>query len=208
MNAVFLEADHDSITRKVHQARRLHLAASGANPQYHAFSNNATSPYIINLHALIPKFNLISGLGHGNKTEFCGQNDRNIWDDSNSQSANHTVAEAIVHLYSCECGAVLGPYLVRRAKARAFIGYTRPVSVPGTQATANEFVRVAAVIDKSILAGDSAATTKRKADAEAAATEAALRAPGSSATPREVALFKANHAAMVGPWTSTAYGSY
>jgi hypothetical protein len=207
MNAVFFEANHESITQRVHAARRKVLSTNSAYPEFQLFGSNAAYMDVKAAHAKAKGFGLFSGLGHGGSDEFCGQWDWHLYDTADSKTANYTACEAIVHLYSCNCGATLGPFLVKKG-SRAFIGYTQPVSVPGNQAVVDEFVKVAAAIDHSIIAGDSSAATKRKADAVAVAVEAALLAPGSPATPRDLALFRMNQGALVGPWTSIAYGSY
>lgn len=207
MNAVFFEANHESITARVHAARRKVLATNSAHPEYKLFGSDAAYMDVKAAHAKAKAFGLFSGLGHGGPDEFCGQWDWHLYDTADSKTANYTANEAIIHLYSCECGVTLGPFLVKKG-ARAFIGYTQPVSVPSNQAVVDEFVKVAAAIDHSIIAGDSSAVTKRKADAAAVAVENALLAPGSPATPRDLASFRMNQRALVGPWASSAYGTY
>ena len=206
MNAVFFETDSDSTTKKVHEARRKALAYTTAYPEYHLFGINAFACDVVSTHAKAGSFGLFSGMGHGGSDHFTGQANT-VYDVRNSYSANHTVKGAIVHLYSCDCGTSLGPHLVNLG-AKAFIGYVNCVEVPNSQVVADEFVKVAAVIDRSILNGDSHTTSKTKADIEFAAVEAKLRAPGSGASPRDLARFRMNHRAMVGPWSGRTYGCY
>lgn len=207
MNALFFEANHDAVTQRVHTARRKALASNSAYPEYKLFGSKAAYMDVKSTHAAAKAFSLFSGMGHGGVDEFCGQWDWNLYDLTDSQKTNYTTKDAIVHLYSCNCGVSLGAFLVKKG-ARAFIGYNLPVSVPSLQAIADEFVKVAAAIDHSILAGDSQTATKRKADAAALAVETALLAPGSAATPRDLALFRKNQSALVGPWNSAVCGSY
>lgn len=180
-----------------------------ARPEYDLFGNSAFPSKVISTHKTAGRFDLFSGMGHGGPDEFEGQSGLNIYDLKDSSGANYTVRGAIVHLYSCDCGQKLGPHLVTNG-AKAFIGYTRPVQVANSQAIEEDFVRVSAVIDRSILGGDSSATTRRKADAEFASVKARLLA-SATASPRDVAGFRLNHRSMVGPWldpTGRKYGSY
>lgn len=207
MNATFFEATSDATLQKVHQARRKVLTHTVAAPQIDLFASNASHSNVKAAHTTAKRFDLFSGMGHGDVDEFTGQWGWILYDVKDTQKANLTAHGTIIHLYSCDCGQQLGPHLVTGG-ARAFIGYVSPVSVPSLQSVVDEFVKVAAAIDRSILSGDSAKTTKVKADAEFAVVDARLQTGGSPATPRDLARFRLNHASMVGPWSGSKYGSF
>jgi hypothetical protein len=207
VNAVFLEADSDPATSRVHAARRNLLATTGAFPEFRLFGRDVYYSDLQAAHRQAGTLNLISAMGHGASGEFTGQWEKVVYDLTDSASTIGTCRNAIVHLFSCDCAQILGAYLVT-AGAKAFIGYTSPVNVPIAQSVVDEFVRVAADIDRSILNGDSSATTKRKADIEFTNVEVRLRATSSKATPRDLANFRLNNQSMVGPWSDRKYGTY
>jgi len=207
VNAVFFETDSDSTTQSVHSARRKVLRSNAAYPEYQLFAGNAHYSDMQSTYARAGTLNLISAMGHGAPDEFTGQWGTTLYDMTNSKNTNYTFRNAIVHLFSCDCAQSLGPFLINSG-AKAFIGYLNPVTVPNTQSVVDEFVKVAAEIDRSILLGDSSAITKRKADAEFVRIDAGLRAGGSAATTRDLASFRLNHNSMVGPWSNAQYGSY
>lgn len=207
MNAAFLEVDSDSVTKRVHQARRKLWASMPAYPEYDLFGINAYPSDVSSAHKKAGCFNLFSGMGHGAADTFEGQSGLPIYDIKDTSGTNFTARGAIVHLYSCDCGRTLGPYLVRLG-TQAFIGYSNPVEVSSVSSVEEDFVRVAAAIDRSILSGDSHARTKMKADAEFAAVDSRLSSAGSGVSPRDVARFRLNHRFMVGPWSGSQYGSY
>ena len=206
MNAVIFEANYDTVTARVHAARRKVLSALGASPRVDLLGSRAVAAEVRTAHKSLGAIYLFSGMGHGDPDEFCGQLGLKVYDKADSVRTNYTTRETIVHLYSCECALGLGPHLISKG-AKAFIGYTRPVSVPTTQAVVDEFVKVAAVIDESILAGDRHRATKLKADTEARSIEGRLRS-SPVATPRDLAQFRLNQAALAGPWSSPMLGSY
>lgn len=206
MNAVFFEANHDGPTQRVHFARKKALASVAANSRTDLYGSLATASEIQSTHRRLGRFGLFSGMGHGHSRSFCGQLDLDVYDVPNSRGCNSTIRDSIVHLYSCHCAIDLGPHLVRSG-AKAFIGYSREVSVSSSQVVAEEYVKVAAAIDRSILNGDSPQRTQQKA--EQAYHEARNRLLGlATATPRDLAKFQMNHRAMVGPWTNLLYGNY
>jgi hypothetical protein len=206
MNAVFLEANDDPITKAVHDARRKALTSMPCYPERDLFGRDAYYSDVQKAKAAAGTIGLFSGMGHGGPAEFTGQWSSPIYDLQDSKRVNYAVVGAIVHLYSCDCAQNLGPYLVRLG-AKAFVGYLNPVIVPNVQSVVDDFVRVAAVIDRSILYGDPHATAKRKADAESNVVETRLRA-SAAATPRDLASFRMNHSSMVGPWSNSRYGVY
>jgi hypothetical protein len=209
MNAVFLETSHDAFTKFVHRGRRGVYTAMPAAPLYELFREEAVPANVIATHTSAGGFDLFSASGHGTPKKFQGQSSDNIYDIWDTHGANYTVRGAIVHLYACECGENLGPSLVRYEGARAFIGYVEDVAMSGTYAVEEQFVRVPAAIDRSILNGDNWVETKRKADAEAVLVVAALKALLGTDDAPEIAAFEATHAALVGPWTDTArFGTY
>lgn len=206
MNAVFLEATDDPLTLRTHQARGL-IYGTMRTPNQLLVGAQATPADVITKHTAAGPFDLFSGSGHGAADSFKGQFG-NVYDTDDTKRANYTVQGAIVHLYSCECGKNLGPHLVRYAGAKAFIGYKKAVATTTRILIAEQFVRVSAVIDQSILAGDTAATTKQKADAEAVLVDATLLAMSGS-SPHELAAFRLNQKALVGPWSHpTKFGAY
>jgi len=206
MNAVFFEANDDSITKRVHDARRKALKHNSAYPEVELFGKEAHYSDVKVAYVQTKAFGLFSGMGHGSASKFTGQWESVLYDRYDTQSTNYTVKGTVVHLYSCYCGQQLGPYLVNLG-AKAFIGYTNPVEVPSSQSVVDEFVKVAATIDRSILDGDSHTTTKAKADTEFQSVEGRLLA-SAVATSRDVARFRLNNRSMVGPWTDRQYGYY
>jgi hypothetical protein len=206
MNAVFFEADHNAVTRQAHRARRKVLAVNAAYPEYKLFGFAAHHVDVRTTHATAKRFGLFSGMAHGKPGHFNGQDDIMLFSTTDKKLTNYTVIGAIVHLYSCHCGKDLGPHLVQIG-ARAFIGYVDLLAIGSSQSVTDEFVKVAAAIDLSILNGDSHATTKAKADAEFSAVEARLLS-NPYTEPREVAKLRRNNHALVGPWTDHKYGRY
>ena len=206
MNAVFFEANHDGVTKKVHLARRKALPYTLALPQYDLFGSDAYASDVKLMHTKATQFGLFSGMAHGDVDVFEGQGGGTVFDTTNSAGTDHTIRGAIIHLYSCNCGQELGPHLVSHA-AKAFIGYKDFVRVPEDQSVADEFVKVAAAINRSVISGNSSAVTKRMADQEFASVEARIAA-SATATAHDLASFRLNHRAMVGPWTDPKYGSF
>jgi len=206
MNAVFFEANDDPITKAVHVSRRKVLEANSAFPEYRLFGHDAHHTDVRATHTSGRAFHLFSGMAHGGNDHVTGQYNSILFSTTDAAQTNYTVKGAIVHLFSCNCGKELGPHLVKNG-AKAFIGYVAPVEIGSSQGVTDEFVKVAAAIDNSIISGDSHAISKRKADSEFSAAEARLLA-SPIATPRDVVVFRFNNRSMVGPWTHSNYGSY
>lgn len=207
MRIVFLEANHDATTKLYYLARRIVLkdiVTGTPHSEFGLYGAKAISKYLVALHTSVHGFRLISAMGHGEKDEFCGQNDLTVYDTKGFETA--TFVEAIVHLFSCNCGKQLGAYLVKSG-ALAFVGYEDFVSVGRLAGFGKYFVREGAAIDKAVVAGKSAKTAKAAADAEYASARVALAADP-SARPSDLAELDSNHSALVGPWTGVQFGKF
>lgn len=150
------------------------------------------------------RYFLIAAMGHGDERSFSVSEPRRTRIFSTRFTAPE-VRESIVHLLSCLCGVKLGPALVSRQRARAFIGYRGNFSCPRNVEAMKHFVAQTAAINAALLAG---ASESEVLAAARAAHESALveleNDPTLSAY--ELAAFKANNEFLVGPWTSRSYG--
>lgn len=126
------------------------ISCSGANANLKSVSPVLMSPLGVGF---------ISGNGHGNPTDYCGQGKLPIW-NALSVLAPH-VSGKIVHLLSCEAGIALGPAMIN-AGARAFWGYQADYifhfdsRYPGPivdDPVAKAFLYIDTLIDSGILAG-------------------------------------------------------
>ncbi len=212
MNVLFLETDHDSATSQVHAARRRVFTRMGAGSEIALFGARATAPQLIIECGSGKSWTLFSGMGHGDTDSFegyvrLGSTGNDVANVSDTPRTARFFTEKIVHLYSCNTAKNLGTHLVRK-QAKAFIGYNDYVSLASTASLEDLFVSVSAVIDRSILAGDTHATTKLKADAEYRRARATLSAPGSAATLADLVAFDTNYLALKGPWDGRQFGGY
>ena len=98
----------------------------------------------------------LSGMGHGLYDAFTGFKNKQIWhsDDDLSQ-----LSGTIVHLLSCQTGAVLGRSMVKQGTL-AFWGYTvnfvfyrkdPPPPNPATDSLAEVFLKMDSIVDRGIL---------------------------------------------------------
>jgi hypothetical protein len=208
MKIVQLEANDDPVTARVHASRRKALAAldRGGHTLHQLFGPSATGDALqVAYYAVSGTLDFISGMGHGDDTEFTGQGQTVVLSTRMVRSATQS---AIIHLYSCNTANQLGPYLVAQGKAKAYIGYKTFVQVGRTAGLSDIFVEEAAAIDLAISAGRNAAQTKTAADAAYDASHRKLE-NSVEATPRDLAAFELNHDNMVGPWTNSAqFGSF
>lgn len=98
----------------------------------------------------------LTGMGHGSYETFTGYEDKPIW----SASQDLTLLRgAIVHLLSCQTGALLGTSMVRQG-ALAFWGYTvnftfyhksSPPQELVQDKTAEAFLKMDCIIDRGVL---------------------------------------------------------
>ncbi len=102
----------------------------------------------------------ITGTGHGSYDLFTGEGGVVVW-DALKMADNH-VRGKIIHLLSCQTGAILGLNCVQKG-ALAFWGYSVNFSVPlsrqdtvASGSVGNAFLRMDAIIDRGILDGHNA----------------------------------------------------
>lgn len=207
MDVLYLETDHDPVTKQVHGARRKVFTLMGAGSEVHLFGPSATTANFIVTCGSNRRWTLFSGLGHGDPDAFEGYGHKDVADVRDTPRTMAFFVEKIVHLYSCNTAKSLGPEMVKKG-AIAFVGYNDYVIIASSASLEELFVSVSAVVDRSILAGDSHTTTKAKADAEYQRVRTVLTAAGSAATPTDVASFDLNFLAFTGPWTGSQYGRF
>jgi hypothetical protein len=207
MNFLIIEANHDSATKAVHIARRTalrNLSNGNGNAIIELFGYNATESNVDqSWHEIFGNFRLITGMGHGSASEFTGHNDLPIFTTTKSKNV---YKDAIVHLFSCNCGNSLG-FSIKANGAKAFIGYTDFVGIASIDALNEHFVAEAAAIDIAIYQGQPSGVVKSRADTAYAQARANLEA-SPNATPSDLATLESNHAALVGPWNNGSLGSF
>ena len=167
---VAIEQDYDIVVR-YGQAFRLALVYSHhslqGNPPKHrlirCFNNNAMPQFIYPAVQQVG-VRFITGMGHGSYDRFTGQHGVTIWQASAIPPSH--VTDKLVHLCSCETGAMLGLEMVKQG-ATVFWGYTvsfvfyhsdpPPISLE-SDPVARIFFQMDAIVDRGILAGRDATT--------------------------------------------------
>ncbi len=206
MNILVIESNHDSVTNAAHKARRsaLRNLSNNGDTVIELFGQSATEANVDqSWHKIAGNFFLITGMGHGSPSEFTGHNDLTIF---KSNQAKNVYKDAVVHLFSCNCGQSLGA-AVKGFGAKAFIGYSDFVGIGSRESLDEHFVAEAAALDFAIQQRCSSSVAKSRSDTAYLAARTRLEA-SPVATPRDLATLESNHEALVGPWTNGNLGSF
>lgn len=106
----------------------------------------------------------VTGMGHGRYSTFTGQDGVTIWDALDPKEDFTNLNGRLVHLLSCQTGALLGRSMVHGG-VRGFWGYTinfafyhkRPVPKElHTDEVAEAFLKMDLIVDRGILSGKNA----------------------------------------------------
>jgi len=160
---VAIEQSTDELTTYIQAYRNRfvysHPTFMGSSPKHvlvRCFDGNAT-PSTIYQAVQQAQVRFITGTGHGSYDLFTGQSGVVVW-DALKVSDRH-VRGKIMHLLSCQTGAILGLNCVQKG-ALAFWGYSVDFSVPILRHSSvednnvtNAFLRMDAIIDRGILDG-------------------------------------------------------
>ncbi len=155
-----IDQDYDIVTRYGQAFRDKLVFANFASDfpthRLHACKNADATRSKIDAKLTSNSVKFVTGMGHGLYTTFTGQHGAVIWDDSDNFSY---MKDMIVHLLSCQTGALLGRKMVSDGVA-AFWGYTvnftfyhrNPVPhALDSDPTAEMYLRMDAIIDRGIL---------------------------------------------------------
>jgi hypothetical protein len=160
-----IDADWDTVTQYGHAFRKHFVFTNFARdwPAYkihYIVGQDAVQP---NIDTFINSNNIkyLTGMGHGLYDTFTGFKDSPVWDSN--QNLTH-LKEIIVHLLSCQTGALLGRSMVKQG-VRGFWGYTvnfgfyRKATPPANlteDSSAEIFLRMDCIIDRGILSNKNA----------------------------------------------------
>lgn len=164
---VAIEQSTDAVTRYIQTYRNQfvysHQTFVGTSPQHTLIKCFDTKATPTNIHQAVQGANVrfITGTGHGRYDLFTGQDGIIVWDALTV--SGHHVRGKIMHLLSCQTGAILGLNCVQKG-ALAFWGYSVNFSVPLSPRSSvqnpndvtNLFLRMDAIIDRGILDGRNA----------------------------------------------------
>lgn len=201
-----IDQDHDIQTR-YGQAFREQFVFSGLvnGPFSHrvvpCVNESATASMVARALEL-NDIDYVSANGHGLNSRFIGQDESTIWDATDDLTA---LSGAIVHLLSCQTGAVLGQKMVS-AGVTAFWGYTTKFAFYYLKAVptdlvsdhlAEPFLKMDILIDQGILSGQTASDTYQSVRSHFQSTYPKLNARGAGR-----AIFLSNFLHLVCPLTT------
>jgi hypothetical protein len=209
MRVIRFETAHDNATRRVHASRLLsHKGLIRSSDEgVCLFERSATINELCSACSRLRSVGgpvLLTGMGHGNVDRFCGHEDEDVFSTS---VANSAASGLVIHLYSCMTAVALGPHLIAKDAALAFIGYSRVVAVGRDATRSNLFVQESAAIDRAIAEGAVGLEIKKTADDAFHTARNALEALPDT-EPRDIAALECNHESLCGPWSHSELGDF
>lgn len=150
------------------------------------------------------RYFLIAAMGHGDEESFSvsAPNKTEIF---STDFKAPEVRGAIVHILSCFCALKLGPALVTKQQAAAFIGYSNYFTGPKDLTLLKHYVAQTAAINLALVDGGDEYKVQAAARKAHAAARAKLETEPTTAS-YDLAAFDANEEFLVGPWTHRKYG--